>query len=436
MRKGLLSIALAAVMVAGVFSALPAGAQEADPPIAKDGPATTYFLHRAACGGDADPGLGMSTEDLQEEGGDDCGNLLMGLPNEAELVTTIYPATDALPLTLDPSRPVSGEITLHSNGVGAGQAEVDLTLTGTSGGETVVIAEQTLTYVMTPDSDTYTSPIEMIPDEGSNGKVFESLEFTTWVRGPSLLHGYASVDDPPSFVVVPTSTRAGDGTIGDDVVKEKKLTKKQQCKKIQNKNKRKRCLKKLKAQSKPPTRSCPAYEPGEQGAEAELLTVTDKHTEEAPLEATVAHDVGLTSFTFQGQGYDEASHFPLNLQMDSKDPEMGLHVRYEFPDHEDHDLYVYYADGAQAARVAGGNQLALDPSLEEGTGNGGHSEVGAEVLDGLRTADCAGYTLDLVNWLGEGGDYTVKFWLGEIQNDPAPPASARAALELMQGILG
>jgi hypothetical protein len=96
---------------------------------------------------------------------------------------------------------------------------------------------------------------------------------------------------------------------------------------------------------------------------------------------------------------------------------VGLYIRYEFPEYEDHDLYVNYADGSSAATVGGFNQVSAGPL--DGTGSGGHSEQGAEVLDGLRTADCAGYTLDLVNFLGQGGDYTVKFWLGEVQNEPA-----------------
>ena len=434
MRKGLLSIALAAVMVAGVFSAIPATAQEAEAPAPADGPATTYFLHRAACGGDADPGLGMSTEDLMEEGGDDCGNALMGLPNEAGLVTTTYPATDALPLPLDPTRPVTGEITLHSNGGGVGQAEVDLTLTGTAAGESVVIAEQTLSYLMTPDNDTYTNPIEMTPADGLAGKVFESVEFTTLVRGPSLLHGFASVDDPASFVTIPTSDAAAPGD--DTVSEEKKLTKKD-CKKIKNRKKRRRCFRKLKAQNQPPveeppaTDACSAYEPGEQGAEAETVVVTDENTEEAPLEVTVTHASPPDSFL---------ESFFANVQVDSQAAEAGLYISYEFAVYEDHDLYLYYPDGTEAARAAGFNQAPFVPDNPaggtDGTGHGGHSEMGAEVLDGLRTADCAGYTVDFQGFLTEGGDYTAKLWLGEIQNDPAPPASARAALELMQGTLG
>jgi hypothetical protein len=223
----------------------------------------------------------------------------------------------------------------------------------------------------------------------------------------------------------------GEPPVGDEVKEEKPLTK-ADCKKIKNKRKRRRCFKKLKAQNQPPpaTDACAAYEPGEQGAEAESVVVTDENTEEAPLELTIEHGGPALAAA------DTRSHVFSNIQVDTTAAENGLYMRYEFPDYEDHDLYLNYADGSQAAQVAGGNQLALDPGLEEGTGNGGHSEVGAEVLDGLRTADCAGYTADLVNFLGEGGEYTVTLWLGEIQNDPAPPASARAALELMQGTLG
>ena len=40
--------------------------------------------------------------------------------------------------------------------------------------------------------------------------------------------------------------------------------------------------------------------------------------------------------------------------------------------------------------------------LGDGTGNGGHSETTAEQLDGVLTADCGGYTIDVANALGFG----------------------------------
>lgn len=153
-------------------------------------------------------------------------------------------------------------------------------------------------------------------------------------------------------------------------------------------------------------KGCAAYEPGEEGAEAETTVVTDEATEDAPLEITVEVGPGAAA---------SASHSFHNVQVDSGAPEAGLYARYEFPAYEDHDLYVKLADGTEVARAAGFNQTPYGPL--DGTGNGGHSEMGAEQIDGLRSLDCQGYTLDLADYLGMGGEYTVKLWLGEIQND-------------------
>lgn len=176
---------------------------------------------------------------------------------------------------------------------------------------------------------------------------------------------------------------------------------------------------KKKGCKKPKAAACAPYTPGEQGAEAPLALLTKDHTEEAPLEIVVE----------QGPGVPEASasHVFQNLQVDAAGAEGGVYIRYEFPAYEDHDLYVNYADGSEAAHVGGFNPAPVPVALGccDGTGTGGHSEQGAEQIDGLRTADCAGYTLDLVNFAGVGGEYTVKVWLGEVLNDPAPPGGGR-----------
>ena len=172
------------------------------------------------------------------------------------------------------------------------------------------------------------------------------------------------------------------------------------------------------AKKKKKPKACAAYVPGEQGAEAESVSVTDAHTAEAPLEVTITQEMGQGGDLGLGQ-YDGSAHTFRNVQVDSKAAEGGLYIRYEFPAYEDHDLYVNYADGTEAAHVGGFN--AAPVGIFDGTGSGGHSEQGAEQIDGLRTPDCAGYTVDFSNYLGQGGEYTVLMWLGEIQNDPAAP---------------
>jgi hypothetical protein len=208
---------------------------------------------------------------------------------------------------------------------------------------------------------------------------------------------------------------AGDGTEEPPVVEEPEAPKpaKDPCKKLKGK-KKKKCIKKNKA------KGCAAFTPGEQGADAETVVVKDENTAEAPLEVTVTQEPGMGNDQGVGQ-YDGVVHQFRNVQVDAIAAEAGLYIRYEFPVYEDHDIYVNYSDGTEAAHAGGFNQAPEGPF--DGTGAGGHSEQGAEQIDGLRTADCAGYTVDLANFIGEGGDYTVKLWLGEIQNDPAAPAA-------------
>ncbi|MFN2526197.1 MAG: hypothetical protein ABR505_08030 [Actinomycetota bacterium] len=155
---------------------------------------------------------------------------------------------------------------------------------------------------------------------------------------------------------------------------------------------------------KPAAPACPAYTPGEQGAELPVNLVTDAHTADAPLEVTVATEAGFVAevpMAFQ------------NIQVDTASAETGLHAAFEFEIFEDYDIYLNNPDGSEAARAAGFNPFPFVPGETDGTGNGGHSEQGAEYLDGIRTADCGGYTLQIDSFLAEGGDRTLNLWLGE-----------------------
>lgn len=175
---------------------------------------------------------------------------------------------------------------------------------------------------------------------------------------------------------------------------------------------------KKKKKKKPP--ACLTYQPGEAGTGFETTVVTDEATEEAPIEVTIAAPMGLGNDLGVGV-YDMSEATFHNIQVDTADAETGLYARYEFEAYEDLDLYLDYADGAPAANSGAFNQAPV-PGVLDGTGNGGGGGTGYEQLDGIRTADCAGYTARLNSWLTPGGDRTLKLWLGEVQNDPAPPA--------------
>ena len=179
----------------------------------------------------------------------------------------------------------------------------------------------------------------------------------------------------------------------------------------------------------PAPSSCAPYQPGEMGKDAQTTVVTDAATEDKPIEIPVPLGPATGNY-----GSDRTTRMKHNVQVDSAASDAGLWVRLESPPMDDPDLYVYWPQGGKPAAVVGGfNPLLVGGPLPNpannatvaslnGQGQGGHSEFTAEQVDGLRTSDCQGWTLDLVNWAGRGG-CKLKLGLGEAKNDPAPPAA-------------
>ncbi len=179
-----------------------------------------------------------------------------------------------------------------------------------------------------------------------------------------------------------------------------------------------------KKKKKPKAAPCAAYVPGDQGSGAETVVVTDAATEDAPLEVPISAAMGL----MLGFPTDDATggHEYLNIQVDSNLPTSGLYVRLEFPSSppvRDYDIWLNYADGTNASNAHGFNPAADSQFSPES--DGGHTEASAEQIDGTSSPDCQGYTLDLATSTGEGGDMTLKFWLGDIQFTPGATSGGR-----------
>lgn len=161
---------------------------------------------------------------------------------------------------------------------------------------------------------------------------------------------------------------------------------------------------------------CGKYKPGSDGAGAEVSVVTDAATADKPVEVTVATEPGLGfSSPDPGGGGDTGptSHAYYNVQVDAKAASTGLFVRAEFPPVFDYDLFLRDASGIALAYAAGFNQAPVPGTFLDGTGSGGHSETGAEQIDGYVAQDCEGFTIDLSSASTPGGDVTVKLWLGK-----------------------
>jgi len=192
-----------------------------------------------------------------------------------------------------------------------------------------------------------------------------------------------------------------------------------------------------KKKPKPPAApSCPAYVPGEEGAEAETAIVTDAATEEAPvvIELTApaggGNDLGIPGIAGQPSVYDETASLFHNIQVDTAAADVGLYVRYEFADHHDYDLYLNRPDGSTAAN-SGDFNVAPGEGLGGGSPDGGwEAGTNYEQVMGVRTADCGGYTARLVSYLTTGGATTLKIWLGDATVDPVPAEGGETAADM------
>lgn len=186
---------------------------------------------------------------------------------------------------------------------------------------------------------------------------------------------------------------------------------------------------------KPPAPApCPAYVPGEQGAEATTSIVTDAATEEAPVvfEATAA----AGGPNLAPAPVDETSNLFQNIQVDSANPEAGLYVKFEFPEFHDYDFQLKRADGSTAAS-SGDAQVAPGEGLGSGSPEGGwEAGTNYEMVMGIRSADCAGYTAQMIGFLTYGGDVKLSMWLGEIKADPVAPPSQESAMEMFYRVMG
>ena len=161
---------------------------------------------------------------------------------------------------------------------------------------------------------------------------------------------------------------------------------------------------------------CPKYKPGGNGVGKPIKVVTDARKVTAPLVVTLQTEPGA-GFSSPNEGEETppetVPHSYINVQVNTVRSSAKLFVRVEFLAAYDYDLYL--RDSARVARAyaAGFNAVIVNEPLIglDGTGHGGHSERGAEQIDGLVTPDCFGYTVDVVSSSTTGGPVTVKFWL-------------------------
>ena len=113
-----------------------------------------------------------------------------------------YAATDGVPLTLDPTRKVTGTITVSGwSGTGLGNAELDVTLLATIAGEEKVLGTFTESYTGEANTD-HVSTFEIVLDPSFAGAVAETLTLDVNAHGVTLF-GRGVEHNGQSFIKVP-----------------------------------------------------------------------------------------------------------------------------------------------------------------------------------------------------------------------------------------
>ncbi len=201
MRKTIVSV-LAATLVAGSLGVAAYAKQPAPKGV-------HFYLRGPDCTADV---LGLSVKD---EGGDGtCGGLENGAVNGVSgaagqpYVDQTWMAYDGLPLVLDASKPVLGKLYITSwAGRTAGPATLDVTIDVQVGGKTVEAGSATVDYLVTPAQSWVEVPFEIDVSAKLHSKKVTALQMRTTSRGYAPLQGYFEMENPASFITIPTFKR-------------------------------------------------------------------------------------------------------------------------------------------------------------------------------------------------------------------------------------
>lgn len=134
---------------------------------------------------------------------------------DRDAIADHFEARDGVPLTLNAKKAITGTLVTYSGscfdptvpcapvGVGAGQAKVDVIVRGFIGGTEVLLGEQTSTFEVVP-GDPHTTEVKIELDDALNKKKLTSLRVSVFFHGAAIFHSGVNMDDPASFVNVPT----------------------------------------------------------------------------------------------------------------------------------------------------------------------------------------------------------------------------------------
>ncbi|HET7482507.1 MAG TPA: hypothetical protein VFK89_06550 [Actinomycetota bacterium] len=221
--KKILVVALAATLVLGALAPAQAKKKKKHRKPTVTSVDQKFFMRRDDCGGDADNtrlslldgpdtacwfvDAGIAYEAIDQAAG-------AGAPFDSSVLWEQYPAADGVPLTLDTSRPITGEITLYGGdcvqdpacspaGLTAGQATFRVRVIGTVAGEDKELGTFEDTFTSTPGS-THTSKVSIQVDPSFDKVTFEALRLEVFKGGEAYGPGGIEYDSPASFLAIPS----------------------------------------------------------------------------------------------------------------------------------------------------------------------------------------------------------------------------------------
>ncbi len=126
----------------------------------------------------------------------------------AAIPTAEWAAEDGVPFVFDTAKKITGEITLHGGDLGAamvsaGQARFDLVVVAEVAGAETEIGSISETWVTVPN-DVHVVKLDMAIDPALAGAQVTAFRVVTTMRGAAVGPHTIELDNPASFVVVPT----------------------------------------------------------------------------------------------------------------------------------------------------------------------------------------------------------------------------------------
>jgi hypothetical protein len=165
---------------------------------------TRFYLRRDGCGSANDnPHLSVTSG---TDAGDGCGlilNAVTGLGGDADQAAFVdFPASDGMPLALEGTQPIQGQVALA--GAQVGLAEVDVTLDALVGGQPVEIGSATGSAVLDPTGNDTPVPFTIQPNVSLDGADVQALDLRVHIHGPNVYSGFIALSgeswvDLPSY---------------------------------------------------------------------------------------------------------------------------------------------------------------------------------------------------------------------------------------------